>query len=176
RWRTQPAAGRRRRRQGVGSASANYADSRLPPLPQKIYRFMRIKRLTISGGAGRLAPSIETGRGTGPTTPGQPDGARQTWPGQVAVFLRGANSCGDLSVHRKMVAIRPVSPRGGGGNFRHCPARLDGPSQTGTALSPAIAAACEPFVPSAPEPAGDARRGTLACSLDLRHAGRRQVQ
>src|SRR5690606_38678352 len=117
-----------------------------------------------------------TGRGTGPTTPGQPDGARQPWPGQVAVFLRGAKSCGDLSVHRKMVAIRPVSPRGGGGNFRHCPARLDGPSTTGTAMSLSIAAGCEPFTASVPHTVGDAHRGTLAFTLDLRHAGRRQLE
>src|SRR3546814_8952572 len=44
---------------------------------------------------------------------------------------------GDLSVHRKMVAIRP-SPRGGGGNFRHRPARPDGLSPIGSAMSLAI--------------------------------------
>src|SRR3546814_5392216 len=44
---------------------------------------------------------------------------------------------GDLSFHRKIVAIRP-SPRGGGGNFRHRPARPDGLSPIGSAMSLAI--------------------------------------
>ncbi len=45
----------------------------------------------------------------------------------AAVLFRGAKSCGDLSVHRKMVANPPSSP-GGDSDFRHRPARLDGPS------------------------------------------------
>src|SRR5690606_14790397 len=95
----------------------------------------------------------------------------------AAMLLRGAKSCGDLSVHRKMVAIRPVSPRGGGGNFRHCPARLDGPSTTGIAMSLAIAPGYTPSYSSASDAvAAGARRGTLACTLALRHAGRRQVE
>jgi homoserine O-acetyltransferase len=43
-------------------------------------------------------------------------------------------------------------------------------------MSLAIAAGCEPFITSAPDSVGDARRGALACTLDLRQAGRRQVQ
>src|SRR3546814_10955090 len=76
---------------------------------------------------------------------------------------------GDLSFHRKIVAIRP-SPRGGGGNFRHRPARPDGLSPIGSAMSLAI------DLHAALPPVVAARRGTLACTLVLRHAGRRDLQ
>src|SRR3546814_19535852 len=68
-----------------------------------------------------------------------------------------------------MVAIRP-SPRGGGGNFRHRPARPDGLSPIGSAMSLAI------DLHAALPPVVAARRGTLACTLVLRRAGRRDLQ
>src|SRR5690606_8004162 len=68
-------------------------------------------------------------------------------------------------------------PRGGGGNFRHCPVRLDGPSTTGIAMSLAIEPGCAPCIPSVTDAvAADASRGTLACTLALRHAGPRRVE
>src|SRR5690606_18183325 len=94
RWRT----GRQAAGEVTGGASRKYAECPLMTI-RYLYRSIQIKRLTAYRAMPRLPASIETGGGTGPLMPGQPDDSASRRP--------GAKSCGDLRVCRKMVAMPP---------------------------------------------------------------------